>query len=243
MQTQTNKFQVILSILKDLTVILRDGIILILFLLLIITPGRINSILVSAGFTKGTIGGLSWEAKLKTAADETRMVGQSVDLARRNYDSLAGRLKALEQKMKDPRLKSEVKQINDLVTVSQGELNVADRTVKRSLASQQQIVAEIAPTQASIVGWLYVGKVNQDKSNWEQGSPVTVASFTLPFRVDRILNVTDDAYLRAEGSAGVSASASIVGVVKAGAEVRVESYDFSPVPGGGWFVWAQVKVQ
>lgn len=243
MQTKTNKFQVILSILKDLTVILRDGIILILFLLLIITPGRINSILVSAGFTKGTIGGLSWEAKLKTAADETRTVGQSVDLARRNYDSLAGRLKALEQKMKDPRLKSEVKQINDLVTVSQGELDVADRTVKRSLASQQQIVAEIAPTQASVGGWIYVGKVNQNKSNWEQGSPVTVASFPLPFRVDRILNVTDDAYLRAEGSAGARASASIVGVVKAGAEVRVESYDFSPVPGGGWFVWAQVKVQ
>lgn len=243
MQTKTNKFQVILSILKDLTVILRDGIILILFLLLIITPGRINSILVSAGFTKGTIGGLSWEAKLKTTADETRTVGQSVDLARRNYDSLADRLKALELKMKDPRLKSEVKQITDMVTVSQDELATADRTVKRSLASQQQIVAEIAPSQSSVSGWLYLGKVNQDKSNWELGSPVTVASFALPFRVDRILNVTDDAYLRAEGSTVAHASASIVGVVKAGAEVRAESFDFSPVPGGGWFVWARVKVQ
>lgn len=243
MQTKTNKFQVILSILKDLTVVLRDGIILILFLLLIITPGRINNILVSAGFTKGTIGGLSWEAKLKTTADETRTVGQSVDLARRNYDSLADRLKALELKMKDPRLKSEVMQITDLVTVSQDELATADRTIKRSLASQQQIVAEIAPSQASVGGWLYVGKVNQDKTRWEQGSPVTVAAFPLPFRIDRILNVTDDAYLRAEGSAGAHSSASIVGVVKAGSEVRAESLDFSPVSGGGWFVWVRVKVQ
>ena len=97
MPSEPNKIQNIISLIKDVIAALRDAVIFIVFLLLLFAPGMVNDRLVSAGFTKGSFAGMEWEAKIKSAAEETKSVGQSVDKATQNYTNLIDSLNALEK--------------------------------------------------------------------------------------------------------------------------------------------------
>jgi seryl-tRNA synthetase len=241
MGTEKGTLEAFGTVLKDVVSALRDSVLFLLFLLLLFAPSTIKERLNAAGFTKGSIGGFEWEAQIKSAAAETKTVGQTVDQASDNYDKLIERLSALEKQVTDPAVKATVKDLGDVAEVSRTDLKTADRALKRSLATQQQIVAQISPSSVADVGWIFLGKVTQDTSAWVGGRPQTVGSTSARPAPGTILTVRDDAYLRADGPSAARASAAILGVVKVGDTVEVIDIDYSHAKGGGWFVWAKVR--
>ena len=241
MATEKSKLETYGAVTKDVVSALRDSVLFFLFLLLLITPTTIQKRLVSAGFTKGSIGGFEWEAQIKSAAEETKTVGQTVGQANENYSKLIERLSELEKKVTDRTVRAELKSIGDVAETSRAELMTADRALKRSLATQQQVVAQIASSVVPDSGWMFLGKVTEDKSAWSVGSPQTVNSTSVLLPPGSTLTVRDNAYLRADGPSSARSSAAILGVVKVGETVKVDELDYSHAKGGGWFVWAKVR--
>lgn len=240
-QQQSSYFERFTNILKNLVAALRDTILFILFLLLLFSPATVNDRLIAAGFTKGNIAGMEWEGQLKKSAEQTKTVGEAVSKADDNYQVLIDRLAELEKMAKDPALKKSLTSLGADAKESKGELVIADQAVKRSLSTQQDIAAQIAPSSISAKGWLFLGQVGEDKQAWLPGSPVTIASINATAIRGSRLIIRDDTYLRADSAAGSHANAAIVSVVKVGQGVVVDEVDYSHAKGGGWFLWAKVR--
>jgi hypothetical protein len=241
MATEKSRFEIFGSAVKDVVSALRDSVLFLLFLLLLFSPTTIKERLAAAGFTKGSIGGFEWEAQIKSAAEQTKTVGQAVEQASDNYGKLIERLNALEKQASDATVKDTLKNIGNEAEASRAELTVADRALKRSLAEQQQIVAQISPSAVADSGWIFLGRATEDKTAWSPGSPQTVAPTTARPSAGTRLTMKDDAYLRGDGPSSARSSAPILGVAKVGQTVEVLDIDFSHAKAGGWFVWAKVR--
>lgn len=240
-QEQSSYFERFTNILKNLVAALRDTLLFILFLLLLFSPSTVNDRLIAAGFTKGNIAGMEWEGQLKKSAEQTKTVGEAVSKADDNYQVLIERLAELEKLAKDPALKKSLTSLGADAKESKGELVIADQAVKRSLSTQQEIAAQIAPSSVTARGWLFLGQVSEDKQNWMPGSPATIATTSAAAIRGSCLTIRDDAYLRADSAAGSHANAAIVSVVKVGQGVVVDEVDYSHARSGGWFIWAKVR--
>jgi len=238
---ETSFFERFTNILKNLVAALRDTLLFVLFLLLLFSPSTVNNRLVSAGFTKGNIGGLEWEGQLKKSTEQTKTVGEAVSKADDDYQALIDRLAQLEKSVNDPAIKKSITSISADAKESQGQLAVADQAVKKSLSTQQDIAEKIAPSSVAAQGWLFLGKVSEDKSAWMTGSPATIAKVDAALKQGDKLTIRDDAYLRAPSKSGSHASAAIVSVAKVGSSVVVDEVDYSHAAGGGWFVWVNAR--
>lgn len=241
MTNEKSKLETFGAVLKDVVSALRDSVLFLLFLLLLFAPATIKERLVSAGFTKGSIVGLEWEAQVKSVADQTKSVGQSVEQANEGYVKLIERLNEVEKKITDPSIKSEVKSIGSVAEASRGELASAGQTIKHSLAVQQQVIAEISPSSVANTGWIFIGKVTEDKAAWATGAPQTVNPTIAPIPSGARLTIRDDVYLHADSSPSARSSAAILGTFKVGDSVEVIDVDYSHAKSGGWFVWAKVR--
>jgi hypothetical protein len=228
------------AILRDVISAVRDGVIFLVFVLLLFFPGVVNNRLTDAGFTKAKIGDFEWQSKLNASAQQTKVVGESVSRANSNYQTLIDRLAELETTAREPAVKDSLQSLGAEAKTSQSALSNADQAVKKSLSDQLAIVAQFTPTQVSTSGWLFLGKVSEDKTSWAAGSPETVMAVPTPVAAGAALTIRDDAYLRADGNSAARAAAAILTVVKAGETVIVDTVDYSHARGGGWFAWARV---
>jgi hypothetical protein len=228
-------------VLKDVVAALRDSVVFLVFVLLLVTPSTINQRLAAAGFTKGSFAGIEWQAQLKASTEQTKTVGQAVSQADDNYKGLIERLGELEKKVNDPSLKASIGGIGEQAQAFQKQLMVADKAIKHSLSAQQQFVEQVSSTSVPDSGWVYLGKVTEEKNKWAPGSPQTVSAVDPLLKPAAVLTITDDAYLRADGPSNSRSSAPILAVLKAGQMVRAVEVDYSHAKGGGWFIWAKVQ--
>src|SRR5947207_1733838 len=121
------------------------------------------------------------------------------------------------------------------------EIETADNTLKRSLATQQQIVASIAPSSVADTGWIFAGRLTEDKTAWDPADPPTVSPSPLSFSPGTRLTVHDDVYLRADAPTNAHTVGQILGVARAGDQLEVLAQDPSHFRRGGWFVWLKVR--
>ena len=85
--------------IKDFISIFRDGLLLILFLLLIFFPSALNDMLSKAGFTQGSVMGFTWEDKAmqsKEVADSSQLLAQA---ASAQLEEMQNRLDSISQKL------------------------------------------------------------------------------------------------------------------------------------------------
>lgn len=226
--------------MKDVVSILRDTTIFLIFMLLLFAPSIINERLAAAGFTKGNIAGFEWQAQIRSATETTRTAGQTVEQATENYDQLIERINELEAQVSDPAVQRELNAINSVAKDSRTELATADQAIKRSLVAQQQLTTQFAPQLIEETGWIYVGKISEDKSSWLSGSPTTITKIGWPIKEGQVLTIRDDVYLRADGAANARSRAPVLSVVKVGQQVEVLEVEQSHARTGGWFVWLKV---
>lgn len=231
------------ALFKDLISSLRDGIFFVLFVLLLFSPATVKDRLIAAGFTKGSIAGMEWEGQIKQSTEQTKAAGEVVAKADDNYQLLIERLDGLEKNAREPALKQSLADLSAEAKNSQSQLAMADKAVKQSLLTQQALVASVAPSAISDRGWLYLGRVSENKDQWAPGSPQTIAPVSLPLQEGVRLSVRDDTYWRADNGGGQHASAPILAVARVGTVVTVEQIDYSHARGGGWFVWVRAYAE
>src|SRR5207247_10512357 len=146
-----------------------------------------------------------------------------------------------EKRVNDPSVKASIGGIGEQAQGFQKQLLIADKAIKHSLSVHQQIIEQISAAPAPSSGWIYLGKVTEEKNKWAPGSPKTVSAFNPLLASGAPLVITDDVYLRADGPSASRSSAPILGVLKAGQQVQASEVDYSHAKSGGWFIWAKVQ--
>jgi hypothetical protein len=112
-----------------------------------------------------------------------------------------------------------------------------DPNFKATIVSARRVAPDILPTS----GWVYLGRVNEEKSKWFDKKSAKVIG-PWPIEVGDTLTLRDDVYVR-EKTADTSKSQSrITSMVKVGDKLQVVEIDFSHAKNGGFFVWAKAAI-
>jgi len=203
-------------------------------------PATINDRLIKAGFKKGSIAGFEWEAQIKSATEETKIVAQTVERASENYDMLINRLNELENRVDQP-IKATVKSISEVAESSRTELSTAEGALKQSIAKQMNIVEKINPSARASIGWVLLGKVTDDRKAWDARTPHSTDLTPSGIRSGVNIKIRGDTYVRKEITKTERSSVPIIDVVKTGDTVEVIEVHYLSAKGGGFFVWAKVQ--
>ena len=93
------------TIAKDALAVLREGLLVIGFLVLLLLPERFNGLLERAGFTKGSLLGFEWQKVIKESTDQAKGAGDAISQVEGRLKDFDDRLRALDRQSSDPRVK------------------------------------------------------------------------------------------------------------------------------------------
>lgn len=223
--------------IKNSIGILREAIIVIAFILVLVFPNTFNSILQRAGFTKGSLLGFDW----KKSSQETKVAAQEVADTNQQLKDLEHKLKSFEKTNSLAQPDSNINELKEQVHNLIEKTNIADKALKISLIQQEAVLSAAGKEIAADSGWIFLGRVNQEKDSWTEGSPETVKSTKPDLDRGTILTIIDDVYLRGETNGKWHSQGPVLSVAKFGEKVEVIEKDYSSARIGGWFVWAKVK--
>jgi len=113
-----------------------------------------------------------------------------------------------------------------------------DQEFKQAILSAERVAPQILPT----AGWVFLGRVNNNKNQWADGAPSTTTA-VWPIKPDDVVTVKDDVYVRAITADKWHSSAPVATVSKVGDKLKVVELQYSSAKAGGFFVWAKVAFQ
>jgi hypothetical protein len=126
--------------IKNIISILKDGILVLLFILLICFPAFFNGILVRAGFTDGSVMGFNWKKKAiesKQVADSSHIIaldaGNKMDQMQLRLDSISKNLVGITA---TPNNQAAIERINKVVTFSKNQLKENKMELKNEIQLQ-----------------------------------------------------------------------------------------------------------
>lgn len=138
---------------KDLVAMLRDGILLVLAVLLIAWPQAINSILVEAGFEEGSFAGLKWKAKLAKSDDalvEAQATIADLIAQNKNLNTLLADVKI---GIEDPKTRENISRLEALNTRLADSSMMVQTTVESTIANNASLVQKVQTSTGTIVTW------------------------------------------------------------------------------------------
>ena len=128
------------STCKDLTAVLRDGLLLAIAILLLTVPGCVNAILKEAGFTEGNFIGLKWQSQLfDNNAALTEAKGTIDDLQKKN-DELVRALADANAKLNDASSKAQFAVLDKANAELKSNAQLVQRSVSQTIASNTPFV-------------------------------------------------------------------------------------------------------
>lgn len=204
---------------KELVGLLRDAVLLLLVILLIVWPRKVNDILVDAGFTKGSFGGLEWQANLKHS-DESLLKAQALiaDLSDQNK-KLNQALAQAQPDRNNPQVRATLSQLERIDTQLTAKTATVQAAVASNISANSPLVqqAQTAADKAITWGVVYGGDQTLAAAEYEvrqiapklglgnaatylrQGSYRSVATATDRLQADQLLQKAQerrrDAYL------------------------------------------------
>lgn len=126
---------------KDFLSLLKDGLLLILFLLLIFFPSYFNRMLERAGFTEGSLMGFSWKQKAiesKAVADSSHQIavnaGIQMEQMQERLDSISKKLVTLSATTNSPAISN----ITETINASKAELKLSNMELKKDVQLQDK---------------------------------------------------------------------------------------------------------
>jgi hypothetical protein len=201
------------SCLKDASSFLRDLLLTAVLAICLLNPSSIKKFLNESGLSKLGVFGITVEVK----DEEAKFVAAQEKISAQVIASA-------------PAAPDEV------------PVESFNKPVNREFKQTILEVARIAPQILPTAGWVFLGRVNNNKSQWEGGvSSTTTASW--PISRNDVITVKDDVYIRAIISDKSYASAPIATISKIGDRLKVVDLQYSPAKAGGFFVWAKISFQ
>jgi hypothetical protein len=138
---------------KDLVALLRDASILLIMLLLLFLPTKINDLLVKAGFEEGSFVGIKWKAGLAQSDLSLKEAQATITSLRTQLDSLTAVLQQAQESINDPALTKKITQINkDTRALTNSSLQM-QTSVQRTISSNATMVKSAQQVVNGGTGW------------------------------------------------------------------------------------------
>lgn len=154
---------------RELVAILRDAMLLLMAVLLLAWPQTIKSVLVDAGFKKGSIAGLEWEANL-TQSDETLVKAQSTiaDLIDQN-NKLNKALSEMKSQIGNAEVNANIAKLEQLNTQLVANTAKVQVSVAANISANAPLVQEIQTSTDKAVTWgvVYGGDQRLNAAEYE----------------------------------------------------------------------------
>lgn len=123
--------------------IVRDSLLLVLFLMLLVLPGTLNRILIEAGFTRASILGFDWEKQLEVAARQTEEAKQEVERLNAQLVAYSSRTDRIAEMVTQPAVRSQALELAREIRATQSVAAALGRNLESSLASQREVRSEL----------------------------------------------------------------------------------------------------
>jgi len=181
--------------------------------------------------------------QIEQSAAPTRAIARTVSVLQNDLGNYNDTLEQLKTQTNDPKLRALIGELSGRVQVWQKSADSADQQLLQGLVKQEQFVQEAAPASIADQGWIFLGRVTEDRKSWFPDSPKTIEGAPPNVAKGSVLRINDDVYLRGDVQPGTSrSSGAVLSVIKASSTVEVIEIDSkSHAKGGGWFVWAKVR--
>jgi hypothetical protein len=131
---------------KDLFGLLREIAIVAALLIFLIAPEHVNSLLVKAGFTEGSIGGFKWE-KLRDQAEKAKVeaasAGKTIAQVEEELKATRKQLEELSRRAQDPTVKTDIQDLSAQIKMSEQKTAAADNTLKSSVRAHAYVLDQI----------------------------------------------------------------------------------------------------
>ena len=167
--SRDTKFSNLVTTGKDFIAMLRDGILLLLVILLVAWPKSINNILVEAGFEEGSFAGIKWKAKLKES-DDVLLEAQStiVDLREQN-NKLSQTLSDAKENINSKKVKNEIENLEGLNKSISKASEMVQEQLEKSTSSNALLIHEVQNKSGLLSTWgvVYGADSTLDKAEHE----------------------------------------------------------------------------
>jgi hypothetical protein len=222
--------EVFFSLLKELAIV-------VLVLLFIVSPGVLKKRLKAAGVTQLDLG----VVKADIADDDSKKAASVVSNVQQQADEIKSTLADIAKRY--PAAASDVSALRDRVGDLQSQANSADKSLKASLLSQQEIVQQVSPQAVASSGWLYMGEVDETKTKWTGvGAKCVDPSRSTNFAKGDKFTVTTSVFLHGNPPAGQWHTAGdVAAAAPAQTQFEVLDSDYSGAKTGGFFLWLKVS--
>lgn len=142
-----SSFRQVVDYCRDTITILRDASLLILFLLLVLWPEKVNDILVRAGFEEGSVAGFTWKSKLDNSNTVLQQAEATIADLRAQLEEQRLALENTLIEIDNPEQKQTIQQISD-----------ASKDLKDATLQTQQAVTQAIEENEPL---LYKAKAQQ----------------------------------------------------------------------------------
>ena len=239
--TWADRFKANLGIAKSLFELLRDLLIFAVLAMLFLIPGFVKDRLTHAGIQSIDAAGVKWQAQAEAAKVQTSAAVDHVARVQIDSENLRNQLEALARSAATPGQKSVIEKLAADAKASADQIQTANTILTRSLAVQDSALRQVDAQSATRAGWIFLGRITQDKSDWARGAGRTV-DVDWPLHVGAQIAVNADANIHGDPNGGQHRDASVLGAIRAGEKITIDDIDTtSHWAAGGWTVWVRVK--
>ena len=123
--------------------LLRDALLLGLFLLLVLAPATLNGILTRAGFTKASILGFDWQARVEAAERETVAAKQEAERMGQQLSEYAVRLEQVGRSATEPAAREQARMLAAEIRGVQATADQLGARLDRNLVVQRELNAQL----------------------------------------------------------------------------------------------------
>ena len=220
---------------KGVVTLIREVLVIALIVFAISSPARVVKIMTSLGATDWSVLGVKGNFAQATNVDNT------VQQLQETVAELETQLNTLQQKPNlPPAVKQDVQQLANSVSAAKSNVDAAQQSIQADVLRQQQQLAS-AGFKAPSEGWLYVGRVSEDKKTWVEG-PKNVHTVAPDPSAGTQVVTSGAAVLRDTSSQpGQRASGNIIAALAPGTTLQVTETDYSHAKSGGNFLWLKVR--
>lgn len=168
-QNSNNRVSKFAATGKDLVAMLRDGMLLLIAVLLIGWPQTINSILVEAGFEEGSFAGLKWKAKLtKSDATLLKALDTIADLREQN-ENLNNALLEVKSHVPSAEVRAYIAKLDQLNTRLAESSAKVQAAVETTTSENAPLIQKIQTSTGTVATWgvVYGGDRTLDAAKYE----------------------------------------------------------------------------
>ena len=130
------------SIGKDTVAMLRDGMLFLLAVLLILFPGKLNSVLTDAGFTEGSLGGFKWQSSLVNSNQALKEAQAKISELQKINNEQVKALTEARALLSDTPLKQRISKLEAENSIQKESTEIVQNSVAQTLRTNAALVAK-----------------------------------------------------------------------------------------------------